>query len=208
MSNARSDILARLARGHRESPVVDAQATGASITDPAAAFREKLEKVSATHETALDIEQVDTAIDRYLRSVSTTNHLVVAPAIKDAGLMRNSVRELIPAPTRGNEENAITMAYAGIAETGSLVLLSGAATPVTTNFLPDNFVCVLKTGDVLPDMESLWARLAREGRAMPRSVNLVTGPSRTADVEQIIQMGAHGPRRVHVILWNNFLGDS
>ena len=95
------------------------------------------------------------------------------------------------------------MAYAGIAETGSLVMLSSAETPMTTNFLPDNFICILKTQDILNDMEALWARMNNEQRTMPRSINIITGPSRTADVEQIIQMGAHGPRRVHVILWNS-----
>lgn len=202
MGNARAEILVRLARGHRESTPA-AIAIGSRIANPVEAFVRGLEKVSATHETVLTIEQIDTAIDHYLRSVGASNQLVVAGAAKAVGLLRNSTREMIPAPTRGNEESAITTAYAGIAETGSLVLLSGVDTPVTTNFLPDNFICILKTADILPDMESLWVRMASEGKTMPRSINLVTGPSRTADVEQIIQMGAHGPRRVHVILWND-----
>jgi len=51
-------------------------------------------------------------------------------------------------------------------------------------------------------MEALWKHMDEQHRAMPRAVNIITGPSRTADVEQIIQLGAHGPRRVHVILWD------
>ena len=49
-------------------------------------------------------------------------------------------------------------------------------------------------------LRDLWARLRMESRGMPRALNLITGPSRTADVEQTIQLGAHGPRSVHVIL--------
>jgi hypothetical protein len=200
MSNARTEILARLERGRREAGPA-AATIESSITNPLETFVRGLEKVSATHETVSSIEEIDLEVERYLQQHDAGNDLVVAGSIRHAGLLSNSSRQLILAPTRGNEESAISLAYAGIAETGSLVLLSGADTPVTTNFLPDNFICVLKAGDVLPDMESLWARMAGEQRAMPRSVNLVTGPSRTADVEQIIQMGAHGPRRVHVILW-------
>lgn len=94
----------------------------------------------------------------------------------------------------------LTRAYAGVAETGSLVLLSGPATPTKLNFLPDHYLCVLRGADVVEHIDGLWARLRAEGRAMPRALNFITGPSRTADVEQTIQLGAHGPRSVHVIL--------
>lgn len=201
MSSARDDILARLARGRRSPipPQADYVAPSAG-KDMLSKFVRGLEKVMATNELITDASQLAESVEAYLLQHNAGRELVVTNAIRQAGLLDNSSLQLLDAPTRGNEISAITMAYAGIAETGSLVLLSGAGTPVTTNFLPDNFICVLKVGDVLNDMESLWARMASEKRIMPRSVNLITGPSRTADVEQIIQMGAHGPRRVHVIL--------
>ncbi len=201
MSNARAEILARLAQGRRQplpsQPAYAPPAMGAAMIDT---FIHGLEKVSATHETITAEAQVAETVERYLQQQGAGNELVVAEAVKSTGLLSSSSLQQLSAPTRGNDESAITMAYAGIAETGSLVLLSGAESPVTTNFLPDNFICLLKTSDVLNDMEALWMRMADEQRSMPRSVNLITGPSRTADVEQIIQMGAHGPRRVHVIL--------
>ncbi|MDN5850066.1 MAG: lactate utilization protein [Nitrococcus sp.] len=49
-------------------------------------------------------------------------------------------------------------------------------------------------------LEEVWERLLAQGERMPRAVNLITGPSRTADVEQTMQLGAHGPRRVHLLL--------
>lgn len=203
MTDARSAILARLKQERRESTtekgVVVSRVT---IEEPIEQFKRGLEKVFATHESVTTKEQVSLAVERYVKQLNEDDELVMATAIRNAGLVNESALKIKPAPTRGNEKNAVTMAYAGIAETGSLVMLSSAETPMTTNFLPDNFICILKTRDVLNDMESVWARMNNEQRAMPRSVNIITGPSRTADVEQIIQMGAHGPRRVHVILWD------
>ncbi|MFW2371925.1 MAG: LutC/YkgG family protein [Gammaproteobacteria bacterium] len=207
MTDARTNILARLQQDQRESttpqpiPTPSVKASSTSTTTLLEQFKRGLDKVSASHEVVTTEALIAEAIERYLHQQEAGNQLVVAPAINHAGLLRNCTLQLQPAPTRGNEKNAITLAYAGIAETGSLVMLSAADTPVTTNFLPDNFICVLKTTDVLKDMEALWARMLSEQRSMPRCVNLITGPSRTADVEQVIQIGAHGPRRVHVILW-------
>ncbi|KAB7619585.1 lactate utilization protein C [Alkalilimnicola sp. S0819] len=93
---------------------------------------------------------------------------------------------------------AITVAEAGVAETGTLVLPSGPETPSSLNFLPDYHLVVLRQGSILPYLEDVWPRL-RE-KALPRMVNLITGPSRTADVEQTIQLGAHGPRSLHVLI--------
>lgn len=207
MADARDNILARLRRGQRVSKSEQARPaqsiTECDNTDTTLMkqFKRGLDKVSASHEVVTTKAQIAHAIERYLQQLEAGNQLVVAPAISHTSLLSGSSLQLQPAPTRGNEINAVSMAYAGIAETGSLVMLSAANTPVTTNFLPDNFICLLKTADVLNDMEALWARMLREQRSMPRCVNFITGPSRTADVEQVIQMGAHGPRRVHVILW-------
>jgi L-lactate dehydrogenase complex protein LldG len=96
---------------------------------------------------------------------------------------------------------AVSHAAAGIAEMGTLVLLSGRDNPTSLNFLPDNHVVVLEAKDVVCDYESVWARLRKmPGIEVPRAINLITGPSRTADIEQTLILGAHGPRRLHVIL--------
>jgi L-lactate dehydrogenase complex protein LldG len=159
-----------------------------------------LEKVFATYTFVTSNTEVTNEIENYLQQQGNTGEVVVTGDIRKAGLLEDSSLRLVDAPTRGEEASAITLAYAGIAETGSLVLLSGADSPVTTNFLPDNIICVLKQDDLLNDMESLWLRMQSEKQSMPRAINIVTGPSRTADVEQTIQIGAHGPRRVHVII--------
>jgi L-lactate dehydrogenase complex protein LldG len=79
------------------------------------------------------------------------------------------------------------------------MLRAGPDHPTTLNFLPDTHIVVLRASRVVGPYEDGWARL-REAGAMPRAVNFVSGPSRTADIEQTIQLGAHGPRRLHIVL--------
>ena len=100
------------------------------------------------------------------------------------------------------DQVSITGAFAGIAETGTLVMSSGPDHPVSLNLLPDTHIVVLREGDVVSGYEEVWARLrGRYGKnAMPRTVNTITGPSRTGDIEQTIELGAHGPRRLHIVV--------
>jgi L-lactate dehydrogenase complex protein LldG len=102
----------------------------------------------------------------------------------------------------GSDQVSITGAFAGIAETGTLVMASGPDHPVTLNLLPDTHIVVLRESDVVGGYEDVWARLrARYGKdRMPRTVNTITGPSRTGDIEQAMELGAHGPRRMHIVV--------
>ena len=79
------------------------------------------------------------------------------------------------------------------------MLISGAETPTTLNFLPDTHIVVVRGEQVVAAYEDGWDRLRDRG-AIPRTVNFITGPSRTGDIEQRIELGAHGPRRLHIIL--------
>ena len=102
----------------------------------------------------------------------------------------------------GTDQVSITGAFAAIAETGTLVMTSGPDHPVSLNLLPDTHVVVVREGDIVSGYEEVWARLrGRYGKnVMPRTVNTITGPSRTGDIEQTIELGAHGPRRMHVVV--------
>jgi L-lactate dehydrogenase complex protein LldG len=103
---------------------------------------------------------------------------------------------------------AVTLAELGIAETGSLLLCASPATPTLLNFLPDVLLCLLPTDAVVGHLEDAWRWLRAHRSPLPRAVNLVTGPSRTADVEQRLQLGAHGPRLLHVVLVDSGLDAS
>lgn len=105
-------------------------------------------------------------------------------------------------PSDGSDAVSVTAAFGAVAETGTLALVSGAETPTTLNLLPDVHIVVLKADTVVGTFEEVWGALrARFGDGvMPRTLNFITGPSRSADIEQKLQMGAHGPRRLHVLL--------
>jgi L-lactate dehydrogenase complex protein LldG len=98
---------------------------------------------------------------------------------------------------------SVSHAFAGVAESGTLVLTSGLENPATLNFLPETHIVALSVQDLVGDYETVWARLrARYGKAvLPQTVNLITGPSRSGDIEQTIIVGAHGPRRLHIIIF-------
>jgi L-lactate dehydrogenase complex protein LldG len=100
----------------------------------------------------------------------------------------------------GSDAVGVSHAEAGVAETGTLVLLSGPDNPTTINFLPDTHIVVVRAADIVGDYETVWRRLREKlgPGAMPRLVNLITGPSRSADIEQTLLLGAHGPRALHI----------
>lgn len=102
----------------------------------------------------------------------------------------------------GQQLASVSHAFGAVAETGTLVLTSGRDNPTTLNFLPDNHIVIVDVNDVVGDFEAIFAQLRRQfgDRQLPRVVNLITGPSRSADIEQTLILGAHGPRRLHVIL--------
>ena len=86
------------------------------------------------------------------------------------------------------------------AETGTLMTVSGRATPATVSLLPETHVAVVRQSRIVRGMEEAWQLARSELGRLPRAVNFISGPSRTADIEQTVTLGAHGPYRVHIIL--------
>ena len=103
-------------------------------------------------------------------------------------------------PTIGNDRLGITGCFCAIAETGTLVVLPGAQSPTATTLLPDTHVAVLRAERVVTGMEEGFALIRAELGKVPRAINLISGPSRTADIEQTVVVGAHGPYRVHIVV--------
>ncbi|MFV0297781.1 MAG: lactate utilization protein C [Hyphomicrobiaceae bacterium] len=101
-----------------------------------------------------------------------------------------------------SDEVGVVHAVAGVAETGTLVCASGPDNPVTNTFLPETCIVLLKAADLVGPYEDAFDRIRdRLGRGeMPRTLNLVSGPSRTADVGGRLVTGAHGPRRLCVMI--------
>jgi len=110
--------------------------------------------------------------------------------------------ELVFGPANGEDRAGLSRAVAAAAETGTLVLVSGTDNPTTLAFLPETHFILIRAGDVVGSYEEAFDRLRAiygEG-VLPRTVNLISGPSRTADIEQTIVRGAHGPKRLHVVI--------
>jgi len=103
-------------------------------------------------------------------------------------------------PTVGHDRLGITGSFCAVAETGTLVFVTGADTPTATMLLPDTHVAVVRADRIVRGMEEAFALLRAERGALPRGVHFVSGPSRTGDIEQTIVLGAHGPFRVHVVI--------
>jgi L-lactate dehydrogenase complex protein LldG len=105
-------------------------------------------------------------------------------------------------PSNGDDKLGITGVFCALAENGTLMLLSGENTHATTSLLPENHIAIVPASRIVRTMEDGWDLLRREHAGLPRQVNFVSGPSRTADIEMTLVLGAHGPFRVHVILLN------
>ncbi len=211
MSSAREEIFARIRRSLRRNvpleapPVHRSQAPEANVRprlekDPLECFVEKLHTAAGTVDRVSAISDVVQAMADYLDRHALEPRLVVAedPLIKQ--LTWPAEWKIHAGPASGEDHIGVGVAFAGVAETGTLVMLSGADNPTTLNFLPDDHIVVVSALQVVAHLEDAWRLLRDSAAAMPRTVNLITGPSRTADVEQTIQLGAHGPRRLHVIL--------
>jgi len=135
------------------------------------------------------------AVDWYLQDQGIEGELIVGPSLNALDWPEQTRF----GPASGSESTSVTTALAAVAETGSIALASDEQTPTTLNFLPENHIVVLHESQIVDRIEDVWTQL-RLMSGIPRTVNLVTGPSRTGDIEQTIELGAHGPRRMHVLL--------
>lgn len=97
----------------------------------------------------------------------------------------------------------LARARAGIAETGSLVFFSGEETPATLNVVPEVQAVVLKESEIVARLEDAFALIGEASGVLPSAINIITGPSRTGDIEQTLYLGAHGPKEVHLLLVKN-----
>lgn len=151
-----------------------------------------------------DASAVPAAVAAFLKRENLPSHLRLAPDPALTGLPWEQAPLIEVATGRAEESDqvSLTTALAGIAETGTLMLASGPSGPTTLNFLPETHIVMLEAAQIVGSYEDAWSILrARYGPGeMPRTVNLITGPSRSGDIEQTILLGAHGPRRLHILL--------
>ena len=169
------------------------QGGGASV------FTAEALAADATINEAGSAAEVPALVAAYLAGQSLGKTIRAAPGLKTIPWREHLEVDFGPAvPT---DAVGVSGAFAGIAETGTVMLLSGPECPTTLAFLPETHIVVLDAGGIVGAYEDAWARLRVERpNAMPRCVNWITGPSRTADIEQTLFLGAHGPRRLHIVI--------
>jgi L-lactate dehydrogenase complex protein LldG len=169
-----------------------------------ALFRSMVAAAAGTTTRVKDAADVPREIAALLRAHNLPMAIRRGDDPRLAGLPWERERTLTVATgaSDGSDLVGVSHAFGAVAESGTLMLTSGADNPTTLNFLPDTHVVIVSAEDVAGDYESLWARLRERYGAgtMPRTVNLITGPSRSADIGQTLILGAHGPRRLHVIV--------
>jgi L-lactate dehydrogenase complex protein LldG len=171
-------------------------------------FRRMAERMSSTVDEVATLADAPAAAVRYLASQGLTARAVVWPQLAGLDWARAGLEVEARPPRRDESQGAdlvgITGCFCALAETGTLVLTSGADTPASTHLLPETHIAVVAGSRIVAGMEDAFAllRAERGGVAgmMPRAINMVSGPSRTGDIEQTIVLGAHGPYRVHIVI--------
>ena len=206
MSDSRERILARIRNtgSHQSQDTGEARAKislpepifrSTPWSSPRDRFVDMLGRVQGTYTLVEKMEHVPDAVSEYLGGLGSELIIALAPHPDLAKLDWHGFDYRMSEANR-TDRVPVTRALAAIAETGTLALASSSISLTSLNFLPDVNIAVVCETELVSSLEDFWGRL----NPVPRALNFITGPSKTADIEQTIVYGAHGPRRLHVIL--------
>jgi L-lactate dehydrogenase complex protein LldG len=167
-----------------------------------ALFAANVEREFGTVIRVDDAAAVPAAVAEWLAAQNLPSAAAIAPhpELRAIPWADRPLLRLREGRAEASDQVAIQHGFAGIAETGTLMLPSAPERPTTLNLLAEAAVVILRAARVVGAYEEAWDLLRAEFGAMPRNVMLVTGPSRSADIEQALELGAHGPRRLCVVL--------
>lgn len=170
-------------------------------------FTQEAEKVDATVQRLASLSELPAATADYLAQHNLPNAVRAAPSLAEIGWHSQSLLQVQSGVAAGIDTVGVSRAFGGVAETGTLVFLSGPDNPTTVNFLPPTHIAVVDAADIAGNYEEIWRRVRAltpqpgPGKTqLPRTVNWITGPSRSADIEQTLLLGAHGPQRLHIVV--------
>jgi L-lactate dehydrogenase complex protein LldG len=170
-------------------------------------FAQMVEAANGTAEILANAAAVPAAVAALLRRHNLPMQIRRGDDPRLAALPWEKERtlEVSTGASDGHQLVSLSHAFAGVVETGTLVMASGPDNPTTLNFLPDTHIVLVDANDIAGDYETVWSRLREKFGvdALPRAINMITGPSRSADIAQILILGAHGPRRLHVLVVNS-----
>jgi len=167
-------------------------------------FTRMMEAVGGTVEILDDINDVPHAVAAYLRQGNLPAHVRKGsdPVLARLPWHRGGTLAVEDGRALGSDRASVSRAFAGVAESGTIIQVSGPENPTTLNFLPEVHIVVLEAANLHASYEEVWTdlRAAYGEGIMPRTVNMISGPSRTGDIEQTIVRPAHGPKNMHVII--------
>lgn len=164
-------------------------------------FTHYAEREFATVAHLASFDDIPEAVVSYLSVQNIPPAIVMAahPVLEAVDFSERSMLEVRVGVSGADDLVSLQVAFAGIAETGTLMMPSGPMRPTTNNLLPDTAIVVLEAKYIVGCYEDAFDKLRQAG-PWPRNVMLVTGPSRSADIEQTLELGAHGPRRLHILI--------
>ena len=193
--SARDDILGSIrARTRTPAPKPPPYRAQPVIPDLVASFVTKAEAVN-TETRILDREdEIPAAIAEILRAHNLAARVHLPPDSDVGGLNALTVLRDPPGP----DDTAVTHAPLAIAETGTLVQPAREASPASWHFRPGFEIAILKASDIVAHFEDALQKL--KSQALPPTINLITGPSRTGDIEQTLELGAHGPKALAILI--------
>ena len=160
-------------------------------------FRAKAEANLMSLRDVARIEDVPAAVAQILIQANRPADVSVAPALR--GLPWPATMKIRTGKARIGERLTVSLATAGIAETGSVILCSGDTAPSSLSFAAEVHVIILQRTSIRAYLEDALD-LVKALPVWPRAVNVVSGPSRTADVAGIVVRPAHGPKAVHLLM--------
>ncbi|HYC13872.1 MAG TPA: lactate utilization protein [Stellaceae bacterium] len=165
-------------------------------------FVRMAEEVQASVVRVKSAAEVPAAVADYLAEKNLPAKFVMTPDPRLDGIPWSDrpLLEIRKGRAEDGDLTGLTACFAAVAETGTLMLTSGPESPTRNNFLPDHHLVVMRADQVLATYEDGFDRLREGSASLPRTINFITGPSRTGDIEQKIELGAHGPRRLHIVL--------
>lgn len=162
-------------------------------------FREQALRMSDTVDEVASLDDVPAAVASYLDGIGVARSAIAWKTLDGMRWPEAGVQVEFR-PPRNEDLVGMTGAFCAVAETGSLMLLSGADTYSSASLLPETHIAIVAASRIVGTMEDAFALARSEHGELPRATNFISGPSRTGDIEQTIVLGAHGPYRVHVII--------
>jgi L-lactate dehydrogenase complex protein LldG len=162
-------------------------------------FKEQALRMSDTIDEVAMLSDVPAAVAKYLDSINVAKQAIGWTTLSKLDWVESGIQMEFRSP-KNDDLVGITDSFCAVAETGTLMLLSGPDSNVSASLLPETHIAIVFAPRIVAAMEDAFALARAECGELPRTVNFISGPSRTGDIEQTIVLGAHGPYRVHVII--------